>query len=98
QETDAFLLKSNYTFDVSVPELFGWFVGNGKLVILEEGDEKNPSKIVQTLSDNKVTHLNFSPSMFKLFVEHVSLEKISEKLKDLRYICLCGEVVTEEMA
>ncbi len=34
-ETDAYLLKTSYMFDVSVTELFGWFWGGGRLVILE---------------------------------------------------------------
>lgn len=31
---DAYLLKTNYVFDVSISELFGWFIGDGRLVIL----------------------------------------------------------------
>lgn len=32
-QEDAYLLKTNYVFDVSISELFGWFIGNGRLVI-----------------------------------------------------------------
>lgn len=39
-QEDAYLLKTNYVFDVSISELFGWFIGNGRLVILPPGAEK----------------------------------------------------------
>ncbi len=39
-QENAYLLKTNYVFDVSISELFGWFIGNGRLVILPPGAEK----------------------------------------------------------
>ena len=39
---DAYLLKTTYTFDVSVSELFGWFMGEGRLVGLDPDAEKEP--------------------------------------------------------
>jgi non-ribosomal peptide synthetase component F len=38
-EDDCYLLKTNYAFDVSVLELFGWFAGLGSLEILPPGIE-----------------------------------------------------------
>lgn len=46
---DAILLKTNYTFDVSVTELFGWFIGKSKLVILKPGLEKEPEALINII-------------------------------------------------
>ncbi len=64
---DVYLLKTTYTFDVSVMEIFGWFIGNGKLAILKPGDEKDISEILNAIEKYKVTHINFVPSMLNLF-------------------------------
>lgn len=42
---DAYLLKTNYVFDVSISELFGWFIGDGRLVILPPNGEKSPQPL-----------------------------------------------------
>src|SRR5690606_21117120 len=87
-EQDRYLLKTNYTFDVSVTELFGWIPGGGSLVILPPEDEKDPEKLISAIEKNQVTHINFVPSMLQLFAagEH-SLERISS----LKYILIAGE-------
>ncbi|MCU0287925.1 MAG: amino acid adenylation domain-containing protein, partial [Acidobacteria bacterium] len=46
---DCYLLKTTYVFDVSVSELFGWFLGGGKLAILPPGSEKEPAQIIQAV-------------------------------------------------
>jgi amino acid adenylation domain-containing protein/non-ribosomal peptide synthase protein (TIGR01720 family) len=89
---DTYLLKTSYTFDVSVTELFGWFWGGGRTVILEKGGEKEPLKILDTIERTRVTHINFVPSMFAAFLEILKTEGI-QKLSHLKYIFLAGEAV-----
>src|SRR5690606_15565033 len=48
-DTDVYLLKTTYTFDVSISELFGWFFGRGSLAILPPGDEKDPDAILEAV-------------------------------------------------
>ncbi|WP_187386550.1 non-ribosomal peptide synthetase [Paenibacillus ihumii] len=93
-EQDRYLLKTNYTFDVSVTELFGWIPGGGSLVILPPEDEKDPEKLISAIEKNQVTHINFVPSMLQLFAagEH-SLERISS----LKYILIAGEPLPHEL-
>ncbi|WP_432403720.1 amino acid adenylation domain-containing protein [Wukongibacter sp. M2B1] len=88
----AYLLKTNYIFDVSVAEIFGWFFGGGRLVILENGLEKEPLDILRTLEENKVTHCNFTPSMLQTFL-NVLRENDSNSLGDLKYIFSAGEAL-----
>ncbi|APO47198.1 hypothetical protein BS614_26200 [Paenibacillus xylanexedens] len=95
---DAYLLKTTYTFDVSVMELFGWFSGDsGRLVILEEDGEKDPYYIYQMIEKHRVTHLNFVPSMLKVFVE--SIKNNSNKLNqhNLKYVFSAGEPLTSDI-
>ncbi len=93
---DAFLLKTNYTFDVSVTEIFGWFFGNGKLVILDKGSEKDPKKIVECISKYEVTHLNYVPSNLSVFLDVVEVNSY-EKLRSLKYLFVAGEAFQTEL-
>ncbi|WP_139488463.1 non-ribosomal peptide synthetase [Brevibacillus dissolubilis] len=90
---DAYLLKTTYTFDVSVAEIFGWVMGHGRLVILEPGAEKNPMQIWQTIVEHQVTHTNFVPSMLSPFVDYVERPERSR----LRYIFAAGEAIPADL-
>lgn len=91
-EYDSFLLKTTYTFDVSVAELFGWFFSGGKLVILEKDAEKDPKSIVEAVSKNGITHINFVPSMLNGFLNALDSRDIS-KLGSLKYVFAAGEAL-----
>ncbi|ADL52201.1 amino acid adenylation domain protein [Clostridium cellulovorans 743B] len=90
---DTYLLKTAYTFDVSVAEIFGWYMDGGTLAILNQGYEKEPDKIIDAINKYNVTHINFVPSMFNLFTTLLDKETI-ESAKSLKYIFLAGEAVT----
>jgi amino acid adenylation domain-containing protein len=92
RESDVYLLKTSYFFDVSVCELFGWFFGGGRLAVLEKNGEKNPQIILDTIETARVTHINFVPSMFKVFTDALNPRNI-KKLSSLRYIFLAGEAL-----
>jgi amino acid adenylation domain-containing protein/thioester reductase-like protein/non-ribosomal peptide synthase protein (TIGR01720 family) len=95
EESDVYLLKTAFLFDVSVSEIFGWFWRGGRLTILEPGGEKDPFKILDTIEEEKVTHINFVPSMFNLFVDILDDQNIS-KLSSLKYIFLAGEAISPD--
>ena len=89
-ETDVYLLKTPVVFDVSVSELFGWFYGAGRLAILEPGEEKDPTVMMSVIARKGVTHLNFVPSMFNIFVDLLAPKRVGQ-LAGLKYIFLAGE-------
>ena len=91
-QSDAYLLKTSYVFDVSVTELFGWYLGGGRLVILERGGEKDPLTILTSLERHYITHVNFVPSMFNTFIEYIN-EENRKQLSGLKYIFLAGEAL-----
>ncbi|MGE5342507.1 MAG: amino acid adenylation domain-containing protein [Candidatus Omnitrophota bacterium] len=97
-ESDTYLLKTSYLFDVSVTELFGWCIGGGRLAVLEAGGEKDPGRIREAIQRHRVSHINFVPSMFHAFIDYLSLENENEtenndRLSSLKYIFLAGEAL-----
>jgi amino acid adenylation domain-containing protein len=95
-EADTYLLKTSFLFDVSVTELFGWFLQGGRLAILAAGGEKDPQRIVDTIEKDLVTHINFVPSMFNVFLDSLT-SRLKGKLATLKYIFLAGEALTPEI-
>ncbi|MGW7157950.1 amino acid adenylation domain-containing protein [Paenibacillus taichungensis] len=97
QANDVYLLKTAYTFDVSATELFGWFMGEGALSILEPGAEKDPSRIASTVAAHQVTHINFVPTLFRLFLETMELRSDLSPLETLKWVFVGGEAVTPDI-
>ncbi len=89
---DTYLLKTSYLFDVSITELFGWFLEGGRLAVLEAGGEKDPEAILAMIVRECVTHINFVPSMFNAFFYMLNAGKIY-CLSRLKYIFLAGETL-----
>ncbi|WP_139488133.1 non-ribosomal peptide synthetase [Brevibacillus dissolubilis] len=95
---DRYLLKTNYAFDVSISELFGWFVGNGSLVIAPPGVEQSPSRLVDCVRRYGITHINFIPSMLSLFFEAAKELYARGEGRSLKYIMVAGEAFPKELA
>jgi amino acid adenylation domain-containing protein len=93
---DVYLLKTTYTFDVSVAELFGWFVGLGKLVIVPQGQEKDPEALLQLMAEQRITHVNFVPSMLQAFLNYAEATD-SGKLEQLKYVFVAGEALSKRL-
>ncbi len=86
-DKDVFLLKTPYTFDVSIYELFIPLLTGGTLVIAEEGKHKDQKYLYDIINKEQVTIVQFVPSMLELFL----LENRSEDLPNLRYVICNGE-------
>lgn len=93
EQEDAYLLKTSFTFDVSMSELFGCFFTGGKLVILEPGAEKEPARIIETIRRHQVTHMNFAPSMLQSFMDVVESKEAAPELQSLKYVFAAGEAL-----
>lgn len=98
EENDTFLLKTTYTFDVSVTEIMGWFVGRGRLAVLEKGDERDPARIIDAVKTYNVTHMNIVPSMFRYLLEYIYQKTSSiKRLSSLKYIFSAGEALKADL-
>ncbi|WP_133117886.1 non-ribosomal peptide synthetase [Burkholderia ubonensis] len=95
---DRYLLKTNYAFDVSVPELFGWFVGRGSVVVLPAGAEGSPDLIAEAVARGRVTHINFTPSMLRPFVAEVGADPAFRHAHALKYVFVAGEDLPRQLA
>ena len=97
QPEDRFLLKTTFTFDVSVPELFGGFLTGAALVILPSGQEKDPEVIAQTIRQHSVTHINFVPSMLRAFLQTEEVSTEVGGLSELKYVFAAGEALAPDL-
>jgi tyrocidine synthetase-3 len=97
REDGVYLFKTNYTFDVSVAELFGWLMGSGALAVLRWGDEKDSLAVADAIQTFAVTHVSFVPSMLLVFLEAVPAAEL-KKIEGLRYMMVGGEAVTTALA
>lgn len=91
---DIILQKTPFTFDVSVWELFWWSFGGAGVCMLEQGWEKDPAKIVETIEEERITTMHFVPSMLGAFLEYLNDNKESiSRLRSLKRVFASGEVL-----
>ncbi|ATF14554.1 non-ribosomal peptide synthetase [Brevibacillus brevis X23] len=96
-ENDVYLLKTNYVFDVSLSELFGWFIGRGRLVILPPHGEKSPEMVAESIVKHRVTHVNFVPAMLNVFVNGAGENQPFLQHCPLKYVMVAGEAFPKEL-
>ncbi|MBD0024578.1 non-ribosomal peptide synthetase, partial [Gordonia sp. (in: high G+C Gram-positive bacteria)] len=96
-QSDTVILKTPYTFDVSVPELFAPLMAGARLVILKEGGHTEPLYVAEVIEDTRATMVHFVPSMLSVFVDVVGTHRISA-MDSVRIISLTGEAVPPAVA
>lgn len=92
-EGDVFLLKTPYTFDISVWEMFMWFFIGAKLCILAEGEEKNIDHILSEINKHSVSVCQFVPSLLSELLKYTEHRKDEKKLSSLRVVFSGGEIL-----
>jgi len=75
ETTDRFLLKTPYSFDVSVWELFWPLMAGATLVVAAPEQHKDPQYLTRTIREYGITAAHFVPSMLRLFLEGAEVEK-----------------------
>ena len=92
---DVILQKTTYSFDVSVSELFWWYLFGGSLVMLRQGGEKEPEEITKVIEKNKVSMIDFVPTMLSAYL--ADLKEKDERIKSLKYVIAAGEALNIEL-
>jgi amino acid adenylation domain-containing protein/non-ribosomal peptide synthase protein (TIGR01720 family) len=93
-EYDVILQKTDYSFDVSVWELFWWMYKGAKLCLLCHEGQKNPEEILSQIELNRITIIHFVPAMLSLFLDYLKENEISNsRLVSLRKVFVSGEVL-----
>jgi amino acid adenylation domain-containing protein len=95
-KSDIVMQKTPYTFDVSVWELFGWYLNGSILHFLEPGAEKEPHTIAEVIEREKITIIHFVPSMLSLFLEYIDKYSSFNQIKSIRRVCCSGEALQVE--
>ena len=84
----VFLLLSPLSFDSSIPGIFWSLAVGGRLVLMPDGDEKNPRSIATLLDRYLVTHTLCLPALWELLLDAIG----DLGLKSLREVAVAGEV------
>ncbi|QSP93688.1 amino acid adenylation domain-containing protein [Marinobacter salinisoli] len=92
-DADAVMLKTPYTFDVSLCELFLPLMCGSKLVIARPGGHKDPNYMVDLINQHQISHMHFVPSMAYMFLNACS----QAQCPSLRRLILAGEAVSTEL-
>lgn len=88
------MLKTPYTFDVSVWEIFGFAMYGFSLYILPPGDHYRMGATLDAIARGRVTDLHFVPTVFSSFLEYLQADlRRTEKLSSLRNVFLSGETL-----
>lgn len=93
-ENDVIMQKTNYTFDVSVWELFWWIMPGAELVLLPKGKEYDPREMVKTIEKYDVSIMHFVPSVFRIFLDYTASDFDLNRIQSLRWIFSSGEALS----
>lgn len=92
-ESDIVMQKTPYTFDVSVWELFGWYLNGSVLHFLAPGAEKEPATIAEEIQREKISIIHFVPSMLTLFLEYIDKYGSTKSVDTIRRVSCSGEAI-----
>lgn len=93
-ESDRLVLKTPYTFDVSLIELLLWPLCGCSIYILPEGGHRDPKMLLQAITENQVSIIHFVPSMLQAFTYYFN-DRPKKDLDNLRYVFSSGESLNE---
>ncbi|MGE3277623.1 MAG: amino acid adenylation domain-containing protein [Vicinamibacterales bacterium] len=94
---DAYLFKSNHTFDASLLELFGPMWHGGRVVILRPGGERDSLAVLDAVARHAVTHLFYVTSMMEALLGTCPSGRI-DALRALKHLLVGGEAMNARLA
>lgn len=94
---DTYMLKTSFTFDIFGTEAYGWLCGEGRLFILEPGQEGDPLALLTAVRRHAITHLNASPTMLRVLLDGAAGRDRAGDLSGLRYVFSGGEALTSDV-
>ncbi len=86
---DTVLLKTPFTFDVSVWELFAPLASGARLVVASADGHRDPQYLAETIDEHAVSLVSFVPSMLDVFVDQLSTDACGS----LRAVMVAGEAL-----
>ena len=91
-EATVVMLKTPYTFDVSVWEIFGFAMCGFSLYILPPDAHYSQNEVLAHIERGQVTDLHFVPTVFEQFLSALDhTPDAKQKLRSVRHLILSGE-------
>ncbi len=90
---DIILQKTPFTFDVSVWELFWWFLVGARVCFLKPEGEKEPETLLNSIQRYGITTIHFVPSMLQIFLEYLENLTDLKRLATLKRVFVSGEAL-----
>jgi amino acid adenylation domain-containing protein len=90
---DCILQMTEFSFDVSVWEIFAPLIAGARLVIARPEAQRDPQYLAETIVSNQVTVLQLVPSLLRILLDTPRFQSC----KSLRYILCGGEPMTEDI-
>nr|AGZ05277.1 McyC [Nostoc sp. 152] len=82
-----------FSFDVSVWEIFCPLIAGATLVVAKPEGHKDTNYLINLIAQQKVTHINFVPSMLRVFLQEANLENCHA----LQQVFCGGEALSYEL-
>ncbi|MEC2273097.1 amino acid adenylation domain-containing protein, partial [Bacillus velezensis] len=73
-EEDIIVMKSSFSFDASIWQLFWWTMSGASVYLLPAGWEKDPARMIEAFASEKVTTAHFIPAMVNSFLDALETE------------------------
>lgn len=91
---DRILHKTVFSFDVSIWEILWWAIAGASVVLLPPKKEHDPRVIAKFIREHGVTVVHFVPSVLQVFLEYLSYQEFTFKLK---WVFASGESLTAKI-
>jgi len=95
--TDRVVLKTPYTFDVSVPELFAPLMVGASIVVLKADGHLDPVYVAEEVVRTASTMVHFVPSMLAVFLEVAGEDRV-RAMTSVRIVSTTGEALPPSVA
>jgi amino acid adenylation domain-containing protein/non-ribosomal peptide synthase protein (TIGR01720 family) len=91
---DRMLVKTPISFDTSVWEVFWPLSVGAAVVIARPGGHRDPRYLAETIAAQRVTAVDFVPSMLELFLDDID----GQDCRTLERVTVGGEALTDDLA
>jgi amino acid adenylation domain-containing protein len=88
--------KTALTFVDSIWEIFGPLLQGVRSVVISDDDTQDPTRLVETLAENRVTRIVLVPSLLNAVLN--SVDDLKQQLPHLAQWITSGEALTAELA
>ncbi|MCE3268382.1 MAG: hypothetical protein K0R49_634, partial [Burkholderiales bacterium] len=88
---DCVLALSEISFDLSVYDIFGLLLANGKIVLPTVEELKNPESWIQLIFANDITIWNSTPAFMQMLIDYIKATKSLTRINSIRIILLSGD-------